>query len=141
MNGLIITGHGSFASGLQTSVKLIAGEQLNIEYVDFMESDSTADLEKKLNSALNRLEEAEGVLFLCDLVGGSPFKTAVTLSVQRPDAAVIGGANLTMIIETAIMKDNLTIEELKTMAVNSGKEGIKAFEAKTRGRQGNGVGI
>ena len=141
MNGLIITGHGSFASGLQTSVKLIAGEQLNIEYVDFMESDSTADLEKKLNGALTRLEDLEGVLFLCDLVGGSPFKTAVTLSVQRPDAAVIGGANLAMIIETAIMKDNLTIEELKTMAVNSGKEGIKAFETKNRGRQGNGVGI
>ena len=141
MNGLIITGHGSFASGLQTSVKLIAGEQLNIEYVDFVESDSTADLEKKLNGALNRLEEVEGVLFLCDLVGGSPFKTAVTLSVQRPDAAVIGGANLAMIIETAIMKDNLPIEELKTMAVNSGKAGIKAFEAKTRSRQGNGAGI
>ena len=141
MNGLIITGHGSFASGLQTSVKLIAGEQLNIEYVDFVESDSVADLEKKLNGALNRLEEAEGVLFLCDLVGGSPFKTAVTLSVQRPDAAVIGGANLAMIIETAIMKDNLPIEELKIMAVNSGKEGIKVFETKTRGRQGNGAGI
>ena len=141
MNGLIITGHGSFASGLQTSVKLIAGEQLNIEYVDFVESDSVADLEKKLNGALNRMEVAEGVLFLCDLVGGSPFKTAVTLSVQRPNAAVIGGANLAMIIETAIMKDNLPIEELKIMAVNSGKEGIKAFETKTRGRQGNGAGI
>lgn len=141
MNGLIITGHGSFASGLQTSVKLIAGEQPNIEYIDFVESDSTYDLETKLNSALDRLEGAEGVLFLCDLVGGSPFKTAATLSAQKSNIAVIGGANLAMIIETAIMKDNFSLEDLKNMAVNSGKEGIKAFEPKTRGQKGNGVGI
>lgn len=141
MNGLIITGHGSFASGLQSSVKLIAGEQPNIEYVDFVESDSTDDLETKLSAALSRLEEADGILFLCDLVGGSPFKTAATLSAKKMNIAVIGGANLAMIIETAIMKDNFTVDELKNMAVNSGKEGIKAFEIKTRGRQGNGVGI
>lgn len=141
MNGIIITGHGSFASGLQTSVKLIAGEQPNIEYVDFVETDSTYDLETKLNSALSRLEGAEGVLFLCDLVGGSPFKTAVTLSAQKLNMAVIGGANLAMIIETAVMKDNFSLDELKNMAVNSGKEGIKAFEPKTRRQQGNGVGI
>ncbi len=141
MNGLIITGHGSFASGIQTSVQLIAGEQMNIEYIDFVESDSTADLEKKLNSALNRLKETEGVLVLCDLVGGSPFKTAASLSVQRQNVFVIGGANMAMVIETAIMKDNFIIEELKEMAVNSGKDGIKAFETKTRSRKGNGVGI
>ena len=37
MVGLIISGHGNFASGLRTSLKLIAGEASNIEYVDFIE--------------------------------------------------------------------------------------------------------
>ena len=141
MNGLIITGHGSFASGLQTSVKLIAGEQQNIEFVDFVESDSTSDLEKKLNLALGRLEGANGVLILCDLVGGSPFKKAVEISLKNSNIEVIGGANLAMIIETAIMKDNFPLEELKNMAVNSGKEAIKAYETKKRRQNGNGVGI
>ena len=38
MVGLIISGHGNFASGLRTSLKLIAGEASNIEYVDLSET-------------------------------------------------------------------------------------------------------
>ncbi len=54
MVGLIISGHGNFASGLRTSLKLIAGEASNIEYVDFIETDSTESLmDKYLNSLKN----------------------------------------------------------------------------------------
>nr|WP_313781859.1 hypothetical protein [Paenibacillus larvae] len=35
MNGLIVSGHGTFASGLQSAAKLIAGDQPNVGFVDF----------------------------------------------------------------------------------------------------------
>ncbi|MCS0671444.1 PTS galactosamine/N-acetylgalactosamine transporter subunit IIA [Cytobacillus firmus] len=140
MNGIIISGHGSFASGLHSSVKLIAGEQPNIEYVDFLESDSTSDLEIKLKAAISNLEDCKGVLVLCDLVGGSPFKSAVSLTNKQQDAAVIGGANLAMIIETAIMKNNLCLDELKEMAITSGREAIKCFQKSDRLKR-DGAGI
>ena len=38
--GLIISGLGHFDSGLRASLKLIAGETNNIEFVDFEETDS-----------------------------------------------------------------------------------------------------
>ena len=47
MIGLIVTGHGHFASGLTSSLKLIAGEPKNYAAVDFEETDSTEDLAKK----------------------------------------------------------------------------------------------
>ncbi|CAM3590241.1 PTS galactosamine/N-acetylgalactosamine transporter subunit IIA [Cytobacillus oceanisediminis] len=140
MNGLIVSGHGSFASGLHSSVKLIAGEQPRIEYVDFLESDSTSDLEIKIKAALANLEGCNGILVLCDLVGGSPFKTAVSLTNNQQDAAVIGGANLAMVIETAIMKDNVSIDELKEMAITSGREAIKCFQKSERLKR-DGAGI
>ena len=35
MIGLLITGHGHFATGLNSSLELIAGQQQNIALVDF----------------------------------------------------------------------------------------------------------
>lgn len=140
MNGLIISGHGSFATGLHSSVKLIAGDQPNMEYVDFYESDTTEDLEKKLVEAFNRLQECKCILVLCDLVGGSPFKTAVTLTTGKANAAVVGGTNLAMVIETALMKDTLDLDSLKDLAINTGKEAIKGFQKTERPRV-KGAGI
>ena len=51
MIGLIVTGHGNFASGLTSSLKLIAGEPKNYVAVDFLESYSVDDLERELTKA------------------------------------------------------------------------------------------
>ena len=99
MLGLIVTGHGNFASGLQSSLRLIAGDKENMCFVDFEEKDSVEDLTAKLSAAIDSLSNADGILFLCDLTGGSPFKTSVELSVKDDKPMeVIGGANLPMII-------------------------------------------
>ena len=55
MIGLIISGHGNFASGLRSSLKLIAGEPINVEYVDFEETDSTETLKEKYYTSLNQV--------------------------------------------------------------------------------------
>ena len=60
MIGLIISGHGNFASGLRSSLKLIAGEPCNVEYVDFEETDSIEDLRKKYYISLKNLDKYFG---------------------------------------------------------------------------------
>ena len=86
MVGLIISGHGNFASGLRTSLKLIAGEASNIEYVDFIETDSTESLMDKYLNSLKNLDNCDSILALSDLAGGSPFKTLVELKtkIEKP---------------------------------------------------------
>ena len=51
MIGLIVTGHGHFATGLTTSLNLIAGDAKDYVAVDFEATDSTDDLAKKLTDA------------------------------------------------------------------------------------------
>lgn len=46
MIGLIVTGHGHFATGLTTSLNLIAGDAKDYVAVDFEATDSTDDLAK-----------------------------------------------------------------------------------------------
>ena len=55
MIGLIVTGHGRFATGLTTSLNLIAGDAKDYVAVDFEATDSTDDLAKKLTDAMDSL--------------------------------------------------------------------------------------
>ncbi|MCF0148752.1 MAG: PTS sugar transporter subunit IIA [Clostridium sp.] len=130
MIGLIISGHGNFASGLHTSINLIAGEPCNVEYVDFVETDSIETLREKYSASLENLRNCENILALTDLAGGSPFKTLVELKteIEKP-MEVIGGANLPMIIEISMSKD--IIEDLSSLsenAIETGRNSIVKFE-------------
>ena len=131
MIGLIVTGHGNFASGLTSSLKLIAGEPKNYVAGDFLESYSVDDLERELTKALDELKDCEGVLVLSDLGGGSPFKTAVMVGYPRGNVEVVAGTNLPMLIEVNMGRQ--FVEELgmlTEMAMNTGKDQVVRYEFK-----------
>ena len=79
MVGLIVTGHGHFATGLTSSVDLIAGPQQNYVAVDF-DGNGTEKLEADLAAAFETLKDCSGIIVFSDLAGGSPFKTAAVLA-------------------------------------------------------------
>ena len=130
MIGLIISGHGNFASGLHTSLKLIAGEPCNIEYVDFDETDSIEDLRKKYYNSLKNLNNCDSILALSDLAGGSPFKTLVEVKTEsEKPMEVVGGTNLPMLLEISMIKDVIDdLPSLTESALEVGKSGVVKFE-------------
>lgn len=134
MIAMILTGHGNFASGLKSSMKLIGGEPENFAAVDFLESYSTDDLEKEINKALETLDTKDGVIIFSDLAGGSPFKTSVEISMKRKEnIKVIAGTNLGMLIEIGMSRSFIEdIEVLTDMAVNTGKDQVMKYEFKKR---------
>lgn len=130
MIGLIISGHGNFATGLHTSLKLIAGDPSNIEYVDFEESDSTDSLKEKYYKALDNLAGCDKILALSDLAGGSPFKTLVEVKteIDKP-VEVIGGTNLPMALEVSMTRDFIDdLSALASTAIEVGRTGVVKFE-------------
>lgn len=130
MIGIIISGHGNFATGLRSSLNLIAGNPTNVEYIDFVETDSTETLKEKYIKATNNLSNCNSILALSDLTGGSPFKTLVELKseIEKP-LEVIGGTNLSMILEVSMAKDFIDdLSILTTTALEAGKNGIMKFE-------------
>ena len=131
MLGLIVTGHGHFASGLTSSLELIAGDLQNYRAVDFEASDSVEDLEKKLNKAMDELKECQGILVCSDLAGGSPFKTAVMCGYPRGNVEIIAGSNLPMLIEVNMGRQFVEeLEMLTNMAINTGKDQVMRYEFK-----------
>lgn len=131
MIGLVVTGHGNFGSGLTSSVNLIAGNPANYEYVDFIESYSTDDLDRELRKAFDKLSDCEGIIVMSDLPGGSPFKTAVMVGQEYDNIHVIGGTNLPMIVEITMARTMIEdVDALVDMALTTGKDQIVKFEIK-----------
>lgn len=131
MIGLIITGHGNFATGLTSSMNLIGGEQANYEAVDFLAEYSTEDLDRELRKAMDNLKDCEGIIVMSDLPGGSPFKTAVIAGQDYNNVKVIAGTNLPMIVEIAMARTMIEdLDMLVDMALNTGKDQIVKFEMK-----------
>jgi N-acetylgalactosamine PTS system EIIA component len=126
MIGLIVTGHGHFASGMTSSLKLIQGNELkNYEFVDFEETDSVEILDEKLNKAFNSLKDCDGILVLSDLIGGSPFKSSAIIGIQKGNVEIIAGTNLPMLVEINLLRQfQNDLKSLADQAVEAGKSMI-----------------
>ena len=129
MIGVLVTGHGNFASGLTSSLKLIAGDPENYVAVDFLSEYSVEDLERELTKAFDELKDCEGILVLSDLGGGSPFKTAVTIGYPKGNVEVLAGTNLPMMIEVNMARKFIEdLGALTDMAMNTGKDQVVRYE-------------
>lgn len=117
MIGVVLTGHGRFAEGMESSLQMIAGKSEALIAVNFLESEGTEELSKHLNEAVDTLmQSCQGVLIACDLLGGSPFKEAATLSVTRPNIGVVAGINLASCLELLFAR--MASEDASALADN-----------------------
>ena len=71
------------------------------------------------------------MLFLVDTWGGSPFNAASRIVVDKEHYEVIAGVNIPMLVETLMARDDdPSFDELVALAVETGREGVKALKAK-----------
>lgn len=128
MVGLIVTGHGHFATGLTSSVDLIAGPQQNYVAVDF-DGNGTEKLEADLAAAFETLKDCSGIIVFSDLAGGSPFKTAAVLAAGNNKIKVLAGTNLSMLCEISMARTMIDdLDMLVSSALSVGKDGVQQFE-------------
>lgn len=130
MIGIIVCGHGNFGTGISSALKLIAGLPENFECIDFEENDTVENLERKFKIALDKLKECTECLCFTDILGGSPFKVAVQISMssENQKIVVIGGTNLGMLIEISMATSYIhNIDELADKALDIGKMNVVKF--------------
>lgn len=108
MIGIIIATHGEFAHGIKQSGAMIFGEQEKVASVAFMPNEGPEDLRRKLQEAIEQVD-AEEILFLVDLWGGSPFNQANLLFEENPQSrAIVAGLSLPMLIEAYASRFSMT---------------------------------
>lgn len=127
---IIIGTHGAAAEQLLKTAEMILGEQENVAYIDFVPGENAETLIEKYKSKLTGLDTSKGVLFLVDTWGGSPFNAASRVAIDKENYEVVTGVNIPMLAETFMARDdNPSFGELVAVAVETGREGVKALKA------------
>lgn len=128
---IVIGTHGWAAEQLLKTAEMLLGEQENIAWIDFVPGENAETLIEKYNAKLAGLDTQQGVLFFVDTWGGSPFNAASRIVVDKEHYEVVAGVNIPMLVETLMARDdNPTFDELVAVAVETGREGVKALKAK-----------
>lgn len=127
MLGIVLTGHGGFASGLYQACAQIMGEQPQFVAVNFPDDMSTEELENSLRDAINQCNNGDGVVFLTDILGGSPFRTASMLSFELPNTEVITGTNMPMLLDLLLSRSELNSESLRQHAITTAQQGVTSL--------------
>ena len=117
-NGIILTSHGNLASGVYSSVKMIAGDFSNIRICELHNGENFDNLDKKLLKAYDELNSYDNILILCDMAGGTPFNRAVLTLSKKKNVSFICGLNFEMLYQALTLdikdKDHLVGEILRT---------------------------
>jgi PTS system mannose-specific IIA component/PTS system mannose-specific IIB component len=130
MISVIIGTHGTFSEEILKSAEMIFGSQENVGSVTFKPGEGVENLVEKYNELMNKLDCSDGVLFMVDLFGGSPFNAASILAMKNENMEIVTGVNLPMILETLGSREFSNLKELVAIAENSGKEAIRVFAKK-----------
>ncbi|MBQ9478959.1 MAG: PTS sugar transporter subunit IIA [Selenomonadaceae bacterium] len=128
MFGIIIGTHGLFSTELLKTCEMICGDQPNVRAVTLVPGEGPDDVVEKYEDAIKELGNPDRVLFLNDLLGGSPYNAACRLVVGNQNYAIVAGVNLPMLIamvsEQITDDGSLEIDQLVEKAIAAGKDGV-----------------
>jgi PTS system N-acetylgalactosamine-specific IIA component len=123
---MIISGHGTYATALKSTIELIAGSNTDMYFVDFLVTDTDTTLRAKIHTVLHKNMEKQ-VLFVCDILGGTPFKIAAEIANNNDNMEVVAGVNVGSIIEMMFQKDELSISDLSDLIIETSKKSTIKF--------------
>ncbi|EJS95925.1 PTS mannose transporter subunit IIAB [Pectobacterium wasabiae] len=126
---IMLCTHGATAGPLLKTAEMILGEQSNVAWIDFVPGENAETLIEKYQEKLTQLDTSQGVLFLVDTWGGSPFNAASRLVTDKENHDVIAGVNIPMLAETFMARDdNPSFSNLVAIALEAGRDGVKALK-------------
>jgi len=120
---IIMVSHGEYVKAMIESAELIVGEQENVTTFGFNLGDSVDQLQESIANELKRVQKNSDVLVLTDMFSGSPFN-AVSSLMQEYSFHHITGINLPLLLEILMSRDETSVEELCSNAMEKGKDTI-----------------
>ena len=123
MIGVAIITHGHFGEELLRTAEEIVGRQDAVLAYSVTSETGTDNICRFIEKAMSQLHASEGVLFLVDMLGGTPCNTAVLKTKDAP-AEVVTGINLYMLISAFTHRTHLEVRALALKAAEDGKRAI-----------------
>ena len=122
MKYVVLVSHGTFAPGLHSVLKMLAGgEREDVISVGLEDGMSADEFAEKFSNAISKITEDDEIILLGDIVGGSPLTNAIE---QVSNKGLLGQ---TMALTATLMKDGVDTDMLKDSLINEAKDAVKEF--------------
>lgn len=132
MKYIVLVSHGTLAPGLHNALSMIAGENRKDIISTSLENGMGADVyTENVRKCISGITQEDEILLLGDLIGGSPLTNASNVIAEAgllPKTVIIGGMNLPLALNAALMKDAMEMEELAAVLIAEAREGIAEFK-------------
>jgi len=123
MVNIVLVSHADLGDALIRAAEMIAGQTEGLYSVSLLPGESPESFGEKLEAALQEIEGQE-TLVLIDLFGGTPYNVAAR-QVLKEHVECVTGANLPMLLELVMARDDATLSELAEEIAQAGQESVK----------------
>lgn len=122
---IIVISHGEMTIGMKRTTEMIIGKQEELYFIS-LKQDKPEEFPSEIKALLETYSKDQEILILADLFGGSPFLTVAEYIMEGyPNARLVAGVNLPMLLECTISRSTMDIDQLADLSVKTGKEAIR----------------
>lgn len=123
MIGIVIVTHGDLGTELLRTGQEIVGKTPNVEAVSVHASEPIDKARKKIEAALQRVNDGSGVLILTDLFGGTPSNLVLSY-LEAGRLEVVTGVNLPMLMKLPSLREEGDLRALADHLAKYGQRNI-----------------
>ena len=136
MIGLLIVTHGPLAQELVAATQKIVGETPRMEAIALGWDEDQSHARKRIEEAIERNQQGQGILILTDLFGGTASNLSFALS-QPGKVDVVTGVNLPMLLKFTNLRGMDRLDEVAQKLRDEGRKAIyTASEVLKTGNKG-----
>jgi PTS system mannose-specific IIA component len=122
MIGVVVATHGKLAQEMIRTAEAVVGDLRQVAPLSVVAT--SPDRRSDLKTAIERVDQGEGVLLLTDLLGGSPTNLCVSFLIDRK-VEVVTGVNLPMLLKLQSLRaTGKPIAEIARELVEAGQRAI-----------------
>ena len=132
MKYVVLVSHGTFAPGLHSVLKMLAGGEREDILSASMEDGMGADVfTQRFQKAIEAVKQEDEIILLADIIGGSPLTNALDVLSQKGllgRTRAFGGMNLPMALTASMMKDGMNMDALADGMLQESRNAIQEME-------------
>ena len=135
MKYVVLVSHGTFAQGLHSVLKMLAGGDRADVLSTGMEDGMGADVfAERFKETISPIGDEDEIILLADIIGGSPLTNALDVAAKAgmlDRTRAYGGMNLPMALTAVLMKDTVDKDTLEMSMLTESKNAMDRMELHT----------
>ncbi|MFH1619372.1 MAG: hypothetical protein ABIG11_05655 [bacterium] len=125
MTGIIVVTHGEFGAYLVEAAEFIVGAQSDgLEVVSISPRSTLDKVRENVAQAASRMSSANGIIFMTDMLGGTPTNVVLPIARGIPGSSVICGININMVVSAFSYRTSMDRENLVRKIIEDGRRAI-----------------